>query len=50
MAVCFILEHYDFRLISEALTEREVILKNRLILLNLCAFVYLTARFYAQPG
>jgi glycerol-3-phosphate dehydrogenase len=44
------LEHDQFRLVSEALPERETILKKCPILLNQCASVYRIAPFYVRPG
>lgn len=44
------LEHYEFRLVSEALAEREVILKKRHTLPSQCAFVYPIARICALLG
>lgn len=44
------LEHYEFRLVGEALAEREVLLKKFLILLVLCVFVCLTAHTFVRLG
>lgn len=44
------LEHYEFRLVSEALAEREVLLKWRRTSPSRCVFVCRTARIYVRPG
>ncbi|SPX63311.1 Aerobic glycerol-3-phosphate dehydrogenase [Leclercia adecarboxylata] len=44
------LEHYEFRLVSEALAEREVLLKMAPISLRQCVFVCHTARICVRRG
>ncbi len=44
------LEHYEFRLVSEALAEREVLLKWPRISPSRCAFAYRIARICARHG
>lgn len=44
------LEHYEFRLVSEALAEREVLLKMARISPSRCAFAYRIARICARHG
>lgn len=44
------LEHYEFRLVSEALAEREVLLKMAPISLSRCVFACRIARICARRG
>jgi glycerol-3-phosphate dehydrogenase len=44
------LEHYEFRLVSEALAEREVLLKMARISPSRCAFVSRIARICVRHG
>ncbi|GAK84028.1 aerobic glycerol-3-phosphate dehydrogenase [Vibrio ponticus] len=44
------LEHLEFRLVKEALSEREILLKKRRILLNRCVFASLIATLCDQNG
>lgn len=44
------LEHYEFRLVSEALAEREVLLKLAPHIAFLCASAYPTSLIYARHG
>lgn len=44
------LEHYEFRLVSEALAEREVLLKSAPIWLHLYVFSYHTDHTFALHG
>lgn len=44
------LEHYEFRLVSESLAEREVLLKKLHISPNRCVSAFLIAHFYVRHG
>lgn len=44
------LEHYEFRLVREALAERESLLRNSPISCGQCAFGYPTALTFVLPG